>query len=171
MIRQIKENTWQLDFQEFGSCVYIVLIGDRKIIIDTGSPMNKQELIQNLKELNINPLDIDTVILTHNHFDHTGNIDLFENAKIYRSKEDFKDSNIDISKLDIREFKIIKTPGHTPGGICILYQDILFSGDTIFGGGYIGRTDFPGGDYDRLQKSIEKLKKIKYKTLCPGHLV
>jgi glyoxylase-like metal-dependent hydrolase (beta-lactamase superfamily II) len=171
MIKKIKENIWQLNFQEFGSCVYILLIGDRKIIIDTGSPANKQELIQDLKELEIKPEDINTVILTHNHYDHIGNIDLFTNAKIYGNKEDFKKNIIDIDNLDIKEFKIIKTPGHTKGGICILYKDVLFSGDTIFGGGYIGRTDFPGGDYDELQKSIEKLKKINYKILCPGHLV
>ena len=171
MIEKVKEDIWQLNFQEFGSCVYIVLIGDRKIIIDTGSPMNKQELIQDLKELKISPKEIDIVILTHNHFDHTGNIDLFTNAKIYGSKEDFKDSVIGIDQLPIKEFKIIKTPGHTPGGISILYEEVLFSGDTIFGGGYVGRTDFSGGDYEELQKSIEKLKKINYKILCPGHLV
>jgi glyoxylase-like metal-dependent hydrolase (beta-lactamase superfamily II) len=172
MIKKIKNNLWQLNFQEFGSCVYILIIENKKIIIDTGSPMNKQELIQDLKELKINSEDIDIMILTHNHFDHIGNIDLFTNAKIYGSKEDFKQENIiDIDKLPIKEFKIIKTPGHTPGGISILYKDILFSGDTIFEHGYVGRTDFPGGDYKELQKSIEKLKKVKYKTLCPGHLV
>ncbi len=152
--------------------MYILIIGEKKIIIDTGSLANKEELIQDLKELKISPKEIDIVILTHNHYDHIGNIDLFSNAKVYGSKEDFKEKDIiDINKLPIKEFKIIKTPGHTKGGVCILYKDILFSGDTIFGQGYIGRTDFPGGDYKELQQSIEKLEKIKYKTLCPGHLV
>ncbi len=198
-IEKIKQNIWQFNFQEFGSCVYLIKIKNKNILIDTGSPMNKQELLNNLKELNFNPKEIDIIILTHNHFDHTGNIDLFPNAKIYGSKEDFKQENtrdksklnnkeleilktaeqyekkdfsiIDIDKLPIKEFKIIKTPGHTPGGICILYQDVLFSGDTIFGQGYIGRTDLSGGDYEELQKSIEKLKRIEYKILCPGHLI
>jgi len=172
MIKKIRKGIWQFNFTDFGSCVYLLTRNNKNILIDTGSPMNKQELIRYLKELKINPKEIDIVILTHNHFDHTGNIDLFTNAKIYGSKEDFKQENIiDIDKLSIKEFKIIKTPGHTPGGRSILYQDILFSGDTIFEHGYVGRTDFPGGDYNELQKSIEKLKKVKYKILCPGHLV
>jgi glyoxylase-like metal-dependent hydrolase (beta-lactamase superfamily II) len=171
MIQQIKDNLWQLSFKEFGSCVYVINLKDKKIIIDTSSLINRKELSQDLRELKINPSKIDIVILTHNHYDHMENIGLFPNTKIYGSKEDFKEKNItNINELNIKEFKIIKTPGHTKGGICILYKGILFSGDTIFGGGYVGRTDLPGGSYQELKKSIEKLKKAKYEILCPGHL-
>ena len=172
MIKKIRKNLWQFNFTDFGSCVYLLMINNKKIIIDTGARANKRELLHFLRELKTSPKEIDIVILTHNHFDHIENIDLFTNAEIYGSKDDFKQENIiDIDKLPLKEFKIIHTPGHTPGGICILYKDILFSGDTIFEQGYVGRTDFPGGDYKELEKSIEKLKKIPYKILCPGHLV
>ena len=50
--------------------------------------------------------------------------------------------------------KIIFTPGHTPGSICLLIEDNLFSGDTIFQNS-VGRTDFPGGDTDMIMRSIE----------------
>lgn len=171
-IKQIKSDLWQLNFHEFGSCVYILKIKNKNLILDTGSLANRQEFLHDLKELKINPGEIDIVILTHNHYDHIGNTGLFPNAEIYGNKEDFKAKEVsDINKLPLKEFKIIKTPGHTPGGICILYKDVLFSGDTIFEEGYVGRTDLAGGDYETLQKSIKKLEKIKYKILCPGHLV
>jgi len=171
MIKQIKENIWQFNFTEFGSCVYLLIIDNKKIIIDTGARANRQELIQYLKELKLTPEDIDIVILTHNHYDHIENADLFSKAKVYGNKNDFKQENIlNIDTLNMPELKIIETPGHTPGGICILYKDVLFSGDTLFNHGHIGRTDFPGGDYEKIIDSLETLSKVKYNTLCPGHL-
>ena len=74
-------------------------------------------------------------------------------------------------ELPIKEIKVITTPGHTKDSVCFFYEDILFSGDTIFGQGYLGRTDFPESEPEKMQKSLEKLKKINYKILCPGHLV
>lgn len=69
-------------------------------------------------------------------------------------------------------FEVIDTPGHTPGGVCYLERKgkVLISGDTIFAGS-IGRTDFPGGDYDALMKSIfEKLMTLDGDiTVIPGH--
>jgi len=56
-------------------------------------------------------------------------------------------------KLGALSFKIIHTPGHSPGGICLLYDKILFCGDTLFCES-IGRTDLPGGDFDALEQSI-----------------
>jgi glyoxylase-like metal-dependent hydrolase (beta-lactamase superfamily II) len=70
------------------------------------------------------------------------------------------------------KFQIIKTPGHTPGGICIyLYEDqTLFSGDTVFAGS-VGRTDLPGGDSRILTESLKiLLKTIPNNTrIYPGH--
>lgn len=68
------------------------------------------------------------------------------------------------------ELEVIHTPGHSPGGVCLKTDNIIFSGDTLFYGS-IGRTDFPGGSYKDL------IKNIKEKLLCyddevvvyPGH--
>lgn len=171
MIKKIKENIWQMDFKEFGSAVYFLIIGDKKILIDTSSSDNKQELLNYfLNNIKINPHEVNIIILTHSHYDHIGNIDLFPNAKVYGSRREFGDEVEDINLLGIKELRVIKTPGHTKGSICILYKDILFSGDTIFHMGGVGRTDLPGGNYEELQKSIEELEGIKYRTLCPGHI-
>ncbi|MBU2562104.1 MAG: MBL fold metallo-hydrolase, partial [Nanoarchaeota archaeon] len=140
------------------------------LIIDTGSEWNREELLSELKNLETNPEKINKVILTHNHFDHTGNINLFKKAKVYGSKEDFKSKKIlDIELLNKEDFKIIKTPGHTKGGICILHKNVLFSGDTLFHRG-VGRTDLPNSSPDEMADSLKKLEKIGYKILCPGHI-
>jgi len=170
MIQKIKENIWQMNFTEFGSCVYLVKLKEKNILIDTGSPQNIEELKNDLKELNLTPRDIDIVILTHNHWDHTGGIISFLNSKIYGDKQDFKDEKIlDVNELKIKEIEIIKTPGHTKGSISLVYQDVLFSGDTLFHDG-IGRTDLPTSIPEKMQESLEKLQKINYKILCPGHI-
>jgi len=68
------------------------------------------------------------------------------------------------------EFRVLHTPGHTPGCIC-LYDDeykILFSGDTVFLDG-VGRYDFPYSSYSDLLESLERLAKIEVETLLPGH--
>ena len=66
-------------------------------------------------------------------------------------------------------FKVIHTPGHTPGSICILAENTLFSGDTLFKGS-VGRTDLPGGDFRLLSESLKKLTLLPPQTrvLC-GH--
>jgi len=53
-------------------------------------------------------------------------------------------------------FRVLHTPGHTPGGICLLGHGVLFSGDTLFHLG-IGRTDLPGGDMEVLMRSLEEV--------------
>ncbi|MFX0197929.1 MAG: MBL fold metallo-hydrolase [Candidatus Hodarchaeota archaeon] len=77
----------------------------------------------------------------------------------------------DLIELGSLTLHVIHTPGHTPGSIC-LYEPILkilFTGDTIFAGGGIGRSDLPGGDGQQLVRSIEKLLKLKVNYLFPGH--
>ena len=163
MISKIKPNIWQFNFKEFGSCVYLLKIGHKNILIDTGSGDNKPELLEDLKKLNINPEQVNIILLTHNHWDHNGNMGIFELAKVYLPQ------NIQDKIKEIPEIKIIKAPGHTEHDTCFLYEDVLFSGDVLFHNG-IGRTDFPESSHKDMIKSLEKLKKINYKILCPGHM-
>ena len=70
------------------------------------------------------------------------------------------------------DFTIIRAPGHTPGGVCYYFESLnaLFSGDTLFSGS-IGRTDFPGGDYDSIMTSIREKLLVLPENLrvFPGH--
>ena len=67
--------------------------------------------------------------------------------------------------------KVIETPGHTPGGVCyhLVKQKIMFTGDTLFKHG-VGRSDFPGGSWGRLKKSLHKLVNMDEEIrIFPGH--
>jgi len=68
------------------------------------------------------------------------------------------------------EMTVLHTPGHTPGGICLLGSDYVFTGDTLFVDS-IGRTDFPGGSNELMQASLDRLQTVlpKDTMLYPGH--
>jgi len=164
MIKQITENIWQFYFKHFGSCVYLLKLNNKNILIDTSSKAARPELLKDLETLKLKPENIDIILLTHDHYDHIENIDLFPNAKVYSKEE---------TEKNLPEIQIIKTPGHSKEDVCYLYRDVLFSGDIIFDKDhyYTGRTDLPESDINKMRKSLQTLKTIKYTKLCPGHLV
>ena len=75
--------------------------------------------------------------------------------------------SIDIGDLN---FLVLHTPGHTPGGICLLGNGVVFTGDTLFNYG-VGRTDLPGGSHSQLMNSLHtKLMVLPDETIVyPGH--
>ncbi len=154
-----------------------------------------QRIITFLEEKN---LRLSYIINTHGHADHTyGNQllanhtgaktvmhelddDLFttEEAKAWSAAFGLSPAPpVDIrirdgSRLSLGELTLefIHTPGHTPGAVCVLADNHLFTGDTLFVGA-IGRTDLPGGSMATLLKSIEqKLLPLPGETVVwPGH--
>jgi hydroxyacylglutathione hydrolase len=68
-------------------------------------------------------------------------------------------------------YDVLHTPGHSIGSLCFYSKknEVLISGDTIFSHGGFGRYDFPGGDFNLLLRSIERLAALKVKNLYPGH--
>ena len=163
------------------------------IIIDPGQDEDKIKRI-----LNQHRLRPAFIINTHGHIDHIGCDDKF-GVPVYIHQEDsalLKNPELNLSnfllsaysvKSEIKPLKdkeiialgqmqleVIHTPGHTPGGICLLMKNpknkILFTGDSLFYQG-IGRTDFPGADENQLIKSIkEKLLNLTDDTIVyPGH--
>jgi hydroxyacylglutathione hydrolase len=184
MIEKISDRIWK--YRSDGN-IYFLDLG-KKIIIDTGNRKYRQDIRLMLSKV----ADFSKVeILTHFHYDHAGNFDIFPNAEIYASKEELNDFlenpfaavlNDDLAKRlksakisaasdNIAGLKIIKTPGHTRGSICIWLESekILFSGDTMFFRKNIGRTDLPTSAPDNMQESLIKLISYPYKMLCPGH--
>ncbi len=166
------------------------------LIVDTG--MEAAELIDFLAKHKLNPV---AVVLTHGHADHiTGVAALrqkYPDIKVYIHKLDAKllsDTTSNLSAMAGQPFttqpadfsleegdvveqagfklKVIHTPGHTPGGICLYSKNdrIVFSGDTLFADS-IGRTDFPDGSMQQLIKGIkEKLLTLPDETVVyTGH--
>ncbi len=75
----------------------------------------------------------------------------------------------DVLPLDELEFKVLETPGHTPGGVIYLCGDILFAGDTLFYEN-CGRCDLPGGDFEVMKKTLNRLAALEGDyTVYPGH--
>lgn len=168
-----------------------------KVLIDTG--INTSALMAAIGE-HINIDELELIVLTHCHFDHTAAVPEIakrSGARIAIHKDELpllkdKNSNAaalfgrpvpviepdilleDEQRIDIgngEELQVIHTPGHTPGCVC-LYEPItkgLFSGDTVFPEGSIGRTDFPGGDGATMISSIRKLTALDIRAMYPGH--
>ncbi len=170
---------------------YLLINKNQCVIIDPGAEANK--IIDEIESLELKPI---AIILTHGHIDHCSGVKEIKNLyKIpdYLHKGDDKVITSFISKeyakmlnlpmpikpknlinegdYKIGEFKlkIIHTPGHSPGSISIKANNLLFTGDTLFQGS-IGRTDLPGGDYNKIQESLKKLMKFNNDTIIlSGH--
>ncbi len=156
---------------------YLVFSGQEAIVIDPG---DDEEII--LAELEKKKVKLSYIINTHYHFDHTtANEDVHRatGAKIliHEGEKEYVDFHVDrwLSDNDEIEFgndklKVIHTPGHTTGGICLLGENNIFTGDTLFKGAY-GRTDLDGSSPEAMQKSLIRLKEIIKSGMhvYPGH--
>jgi glyoxylase-like metal-dependent hydrolase (beta-lactamase superfamily II) len=154
---------------------YILSTEKEALVIDPGAGLKKILAELEGKKLNY-------IVLTHYHWDH---ILLAKKLKektgakilIHREEKDFIKFQPDKFLEDGEEIKIgketlkvVHTPGHTKGSICLLGENFIFTGDTIFEDGF-GRTDLPGGSKEDLEKSLEKLEKIikRGMKVYPGH--
>ena len=184
---QISDKIWQFTGNDAVNVYFLDF--ERKIVIDCGNRSDKKELLVEINKI-ISPSEIEVVILTHFHYDHIGNFDIFENAKFYASKEEIDDLRVkgvgvvfsqeifDIFKVSLNELpvefcelKIIKTPGHTRGSICLYWPEekIMFTGDTMFGSGRYGRVDLPTSVPRELGESVNRINSYNVNIFCPGH--
>ncbi len=162
----------------------------RKTLVDAG--MSGARVLRNI------PGGLELIVLTHCHYDHIGAVpDIVKatGAKVAMHRRDamllqsgragaaalfnapapkftidivLKDNEV----IDLGDslLKVVQTPGHTPGSICLYNENSkeLFTGDTVFEGGSFGRTDL-GGDREALLRSLEMLTKLDVSILYPGH--
>ncbi|HZH93092.1 MAG TPA: MBL fold metallo-hydrolase [Tissierellaceae bacterium] len=163
------------------------------LVVDPAGDVD--EIVKYLEDRSVK---VGAIVLTHGHGDHIGGVlelkelldvpvmvhsddeDMVKNSALNLStsmpmgevnfKPDILLNDGDEIPLGDRAVKVIHTPGHTKGGVCILVDGILITGDTLFQGS-IGRTDLYGGDFDTLMISIvEKLMILPDDTVVyPGH--
>ncbi|MBI4303985.1 MAG: MBL fold metallo-hydrolase [Chloroflexi bacterium] len=183
-----------LEVGPFASNCYIV--GDKTskagMIIDPGAEARRIE--KRIKDLK---LEVKSIVLTHGHMDHFGaarEVKQATGAQLAVHADDaeslrvsYVDASLPFSRVvppeadrllkggdsfDIgsHHFLVIHTPGHTPGGICLFGEGVVFCGDTLFNFG-IGRTDLGDGSYSQLMNSIvTKLMILPDETVVyPGH--
>lgn len=172
---------------------YIAYSGKNAVVIDPGA--DAESILGAADELGV---EIKYIFLTHAHFDHVLAVDEITKrtgAKLVANagerermtsaevsgqsvlkrrtfvplKSDVEPNDGDSIDVGDMHFEFVLTPGHTEGSMCIICEDTMFSGDTLFLG-TCGRCDLAGGDYSEMLRSLKKLCELSgdYKVL-PGH--
>ena len=167
---------------------YVVNCQETKeaIVIDPGLDFSS-EAKPILEYIDEGKFKVKFIVNTHGHPDHVNGDAIFQqkynvlicihpdDAHFIESLEKGKfPANIMLKDGDSVKFgnetlKVMHTPGHTPGSICLVGEKLVFTGDTLFAGG-IGRTDFPGGSISDMRLSLQKLVRLPdYFLVYPGH--
>lgn len=152
-------------------------------VIDPGAESNTI-----LNYIESNNLKCRAILITHSHFDHVTalpKVAAATGAQVWINEKDLDLGFGDMHRFKPPEgtkfykegdrvevgslvFEVLETPGHTPGGVSLICEDALFSGDTLFRGS-CGRTDF-GGDVDEEMRSLKKLAMLPGDyEVYPGH--
>ncbi|MCL2125102.1 MAG: MBL fold metallo-hydrolase [Oscillospiraceae bacterium] len=154
-------------------------------VIDPGAESNVI-----LDYIESNNLAVEAIFLTHGHFDHTLALEAVmeaTGAPAYINENDI-DSGAQYTPYPLKDivglhkykegdafnvgglvFRVIETPGHSPGSVTLLCESVLFTGDTLFRGS-CGRTDFAGGDMEQMMVSLKRLSDLDGDfEVYPGH--
>lgn len=172
---------------------YIAGDSGHGLVIDPGADAGKI-----LREAEEAGLLIKGIIITHVHYDHIVSMDeirdatgapvmvheleadypgnaLYNGSQLFGCAKSFRNPDRllkdgDIIKCGGIDFKILHTPGHSPGSICILANECIFTGDTLFRMS-VGRTDLGNGNYPDLENSLKNvLMRLPDETVVyPGH--
>ena len=162
--------------------------GNAAAIVDPGG--SADQILAKIKQ---NNLDVKMILLTHGHFDHVMGVQdilaAYPGLPVYITETDYPEARDggqfgysmgdvasvrfydegDTVELGNLKIDVLRTPGHTPGSVTLRVEDVLFSGDTLFRGS-CGRTDFPGGSFGDMQRSLKRLADLPgdYRVY-PGH--
>lgn len=177
------------------NCNTIFIDGPTPLLVDPGHLHLFSHVIEGMARDGKMVDQVRLIVCTHCHSDHIEAADRFD-PSVLRSISKLEYDYMQASGKDLylmtgcpvpntqfkillkegsftvgdKTFKIILTPGHSPGAMCLYWEEpkVLISGDTVFYMG-VGRTDFPGGDIIKLGESIEHLAGLDIEYLIPGH--
>lgn len=170
-----------------GTNCYILEHDNKIAVIDPGDEAGRI-----LGELKKSDAQVEYILLTHGHYDHTTAVPelhkALPEAKIYIHQADANGAGSrlfplagqvddlllydegDSLPLGSLTIEVLHTPGHSKGSVTLRAGDVLFTGDTLFAGS-MGRTDLSGGDEEEIMASLKRLGKLEGDfTVCPGHM-
>jgi glyoxylase-like metal-dependent hydrolase (beta-lactamase superfamily II) len=175
-----------------GNNVYVVSAGTIAIVVD--APLESAGAVT--ATLTEHGLSIEAIVCTHGHFDHMAeaaelkrrtqapvHVHALDAERLRKPGRSLFFPDLDVEPVEVAreladmdtvevggvKLKVLHTPGHTPGSICLLAEGVLLSGDTLFAGSF-GRYDLPGGDPRALRESLLRLAKLPQDThVLPGH--
>ncbi len=178
--------------------VYLVRGQKEALLVDAGTG-RQSDLVAGEIEAHLGGRPLRQLVLTHRHFDHVGGTNdlvarygltprvsahdappLVEGdtgstgAVLFGSALGPMDVEVieEGDRIDLGEgsLEVLSTPGHTVGSICLRGNDgSLFTGDTVFPYGGVGRWDFETGNFDQLLASLRRLSALEVRDLYPGH--
>lgn len=182
----------------YDSNIYVIS-AEKTVVLDAGTGNRHDGVLANIKGI-IDPEDIDTLILSHRHFDHSGGAEKLqralnaeilvheEAAQALREGDDITTAarafGCPFPRLEVRSLregdfvdlgnarlKVLHTPGHSICSMALLHEEskTLFSGDTVYTDGGIGRWDLPTGNHPELVISLRRLSELDVVNLYPGH--
>jgi hydroxyacylglutathione hydrolase len=169
---------------------YVVIdeASNKAMVVD---PADEPDRIEELTR----GLEVLYIVLSHAHFDHVGAVAEIKQAtgaavhegelEVYESVKDqaflwgYEMDPLPEPDLTLKEgdelrvgalsFRVLHTPGHSPGGICLYGEGVVFTGDTLFAGS-VGRADLPGGNPEQLKASFRRLMGLPEATrVLSGH--
>ncbi|MEO0223775.1 MAG: MBL fold metallo-hydrolase [candidate division WOR-3 bacterium] len=174
----------------FGSNSYVIYEEKNCIIIDP-TDISSKHIINFIESNKLKPI---CIINTHGHFDHISGDDILRNyfnIPLYIHKEDevmLSNPELNFSSFigkpiiikppdnyldendEIMSFKILHMPGHTPGSICLKYENLIIVGDLVFTNS-IGRIDLPLSNVKKMKESLKRFLEIidEKTTILSGH--
>lgn len=163
---------------------YFIYDEESKIAAITDPGYSPDKVMQKLDELG---LHLSAILLTHGHFDHVGGVKQIAqqtNCRVWINAAEkvmpsyltagelyYTDTYEEGTEFDVgpMRFHVLSTPGHSPGSVCLICENAIFTGDTLFCGS-CGRTDSPGGSWTQMLQSLKRLYELPGDyDVYPGH--
>ena len=192
-------SSFRTNLVSLGLCTVALVREDENTLLDTGHFGNRRQILRALSNLGLAPSDIDSVILTHSHWDHVLNLEIFSRASVvinsmelnhvrsivgydwatpsYLSKIlEKREVKVTVGDQAIsKDMRVIETPGHSPGHQAVLVRtergNVLFSGDAMptLRSYQLGLPDYITVNEEEAGRSVAKLRDLKPDSIYPGH--